>query len=217
MEKAKEANKDQSQEFKGRNLEDAISLAEHVLKIPRTRFNYEIVTEKTRLFGKKAKEVVIRAWEKTFSDSAPVLRFLDDLLKIFPADIRYYTQNKNGMIYIIFEGPDKPLLLRKDGALLLAIQHILNKLSPQKVQTDCDFYRRRKEQTLREQAQKIARRVSESGRQETLDYMNPYERRIVHIAVNQIAGIKSESLGNGFLKKMNIVPDHEVKKKNSIS
>jgi len=209
----KEESKDQSQEFKGRNLEDAISLAEHVLKLPRNRFNYEIVTEKTRLFGKKAKEVVIRAWEKTLSDKTPVLRFLDDFLKKFPAEIRYYTQNKNDMIFIIFEGPDRALLLRKDGALLLALQHILNKLSPQKVQTDCDFYRKRKEQTLREQAQKIARRVSESGRQETLDFMNPYERRIVHIAVNQIEGTTSESQGNGFLKKMTILPIQEDRKK----
>jgi len=213
----KEENKEQPQEFKGRNLEDAISLAEHILRLPRNRFNYEIVTEKTRLFGRKAKEVVIRAWEKTFSDKAPVLKFLDNFLKKYPAEIRYYTQNKNDMIYIIFEGPDKALLLRKDGALLLALQHILNKLSPQKVQTDCDFYRRRKEQTLQEQAQKVAQRVSESGRQETLDYMNPYERRIVHIAVNQIGGITSESLGNGFLKKMTIRPDHEEGKKNSPS
>ena len=211
----KEENKEQSQEFKGRNLEDAISLAEHVLKLPRTRFNYEIVTEKTKLFGIKTKEVVIRAWEKIPLDKIPVLKFLDDFLKKFPADLRYYTQNKNDIIYIIFEGPDKPLLLRKDGALLLALQHVLNKLSPQKVQTDCDFYRKRKEQALREQAQKTARRVSESGRQETLDYMNPYERRIVHITVNQITGITSESLGNGFLKKMTILPDHGDRKKNS--
>lgn len=204
-----EENKEQNQEFKGRNLEDAISLAEHVLKLPRTKFHYEIVTEKTKLFGIKAKEVVIRAWEKTPADKPPVLKFLDDLLDKLPFEIRYYTQNKSEMLFIIFEGPDKSLLLRKDGALLLAIQHILNKISPKKVQTDCDFYRKRKEQSLKEQAQKIARRVSESGRRETLDYMNPYERRIVHIAVNQIAGITSESIGDGFLKKMNILPVKE--------
>ena len=208
----KEENKEQNQEFKGRNLEDAISLAEHVLKLPRSKFNYEIVTEKTKLFGIKAKEVVIRAWEKTPADKPPVLKFLDDLLSKLPFEIRYYTQNKNEILYIIFEGPDKSLLLRKDGSLLLALQHILNKISTQKVQTDCDFYRKRKEQVLKDQAQKIARRVYESGRKETLDYMNPYERRIVHIAVNQISGITSESIGEGFLKKMNIIPVTEERK-----
>ena len=207
-----EKNKDQQQEFKGRNLEDAISLAEHTLKLQRSKFTYEIVTEKTKLFGTKTKEVVIRAWEKTTSDKVPVLKFLDDLLKKFPIDIRYHSQNRNGMLYIIFEGPDKSLLLRKDGALLLALQHILNKISAEKVQTDCDFYRKKKEQALREQAQTAARLVQESGRPETLDFMNPYERRIIHIAANQISGITSESIGEGFLKKMTILAIQEDKK-----
>ncbi|MFC2160339.1 protein jag [Acidobacteriota bacterium] len=207
-----EENKDLLQEFKGRNLEDAISLAEHTLKLQRSKFTYEIVTEKTKLFGTKTKEVVIRAWEKSTSDKTPVLKFLDDLLKKFPIDIRYQSQNRNEMIYIIFDGPDKSLLLRKDGALLLALQHILNKLSPQKVQTDCDFYRKKKEQALRDQAETVAHRVQESGRPETLDFMNPYERRIIHIAANQISGITSESIGEGFLKKMTILTSHEDKK-----
>ena len=207
-----EENKDQQQEFTGRNLEDAISLAEHTLKLQRSKFTYEIVTEKTKLFGTKTKEVVIRTWEKTTSDKTPVLKFLDDLLKKFPIDIRYHSQNRNGMLYIIFEGPDKSLLLRKDGALLLALQHILNKISAEKVQTDCDFYRKKKEQALREQAQTAARRVQESGRPETLDFMNPYERRIIHIAANQISGITSESIGEGFLKKMTILATQEDKK-----
>ncbi len=207
-----EENKDQQQEFKGRNLEDAISLAEHILKLQRSKFNYEIVTEKTKLFGIKTKEVVIRAWEKMSSEKTPVLKFLDDLLQKFPIDIRYHSQIKNEMIYIIFEGPDKSLLLRKDGALLLALQHILNKISTQKVQTDCDFYRKKKEQALSEQAQTVARRVQESGRPETLDFMNPYERRLIHIAANQIAGVTTESIGEGFLKKMTILASQEDKK-----
>jgi spoIIIJ-associated protein len=206
-----EENKEQ-QEFKGRNLEDAISLAEHTLKLLRSKFNYEIVTEKTRLFGTKTKEVVIRAWEKTTADKPPVLKFLDDLLQKFPIDIRYHSQNRNEMLYIIFEGSDKSLLLRKDGALLLALQHILNKISADKVQTDCDFYRKKKEQALRDLAETSAGRVQESGRPETLDYMNPYERRIIHIAANQISGITSESIGEGFLKKMTILATQEDKK-----
>jgi len=207
-----EENKDLLQEFKGRNLEDAISLAEHTLKLQRSQFTYEIVTEKTKLFGTKTKEVVIRAWEKTTSDKTPVLKFLDDLLKKFPIDIRYESQNRNEIIYIVFDGPDKSLLLRKDGALLLALQHILNKLSPQKVQTDCDSYRKKKEQALRDEAQDVAHRVLESGISETLDFLNPYERRIIHIAANQISGITSESIGEGFLKKMTILTSPEDKK-----
>ena len=51
----------EKKEFTGRSLEDVLSLAEHVLKVPREELDYEIVTEKTRLFGLKNKEIVIRA------------------------------------------------------------------------------------------------------------------------------------------------------------
>jgi spoIIIJ-associated protein len=194
-----------------------ISLAEHVLKIPRTQFNYEIVAEKTKLFGIKTKEIVIRAWAKTAKDSEPATRFLDELLKQYPLDLKYHTKKNHDILFIIFEGRDKGLLLQKDGALLLAFQHILNKVSPQKVQTDCDFFRRRKERELKDYVQNVAKRVRESGRKETLDPMNPYERRLVHITVNQIQGISTESIGEGFLKKVKVYPSKGRPKQRSHS
>lgn len=193
-------------EFKGRNLEEVIDLAEHALKLPRSKFNYEIVTEKTKLFGMKSKEIVIRAWPKKESEESPVAEFLDKLLSRFPLDINYQVKRKNDMIYFIFEGNDKYLLLRKDGSLLLALQHLLNKISPQKIQTDCDFYKERKERELKQYAQQIAEQVYETGKNEILDLMNPYERRLVHIAANQIPGITTESIGEGFLKRVKIYP-----------
>jgi spoIIIJ-associated protein len=196
---------EEKQEFKGKNLEDAISHAEHKLKIPRSELNYEIVTEKTKLFG-ISKEIVIRAWPKNEAEENAVPLFLERLLKVFPLDISYEIKKKNGFVYVVFDGNDKQLLLWKDGSLLLAIQHILNKISQYKVQVDCEFFRKRKEKRLREYAQQVARQVGETGRNEILDLMNPYERRIVHIAVNQIPGITSESLGEGFLKRVKIFP-----------
>jgi len=200
-----EQNND-AQEFKGRNLEDVISHAEHVLKIPRSKFNYEIVAEKTKLFGIKTKEIVIRAWPKKAAEKDAATRFLDTFLEKFPMEITYFTKLNRDILYIIFEGKDKSVLLQKDGALLLAFQHILNKISDQKVQTDCDFFRKRKERELRNQVLHVARRVRESGRKELLDPMNPYERRLVHIAVNQVQGISTESIGDGFLKKVTVYP-----------
>jgi len=197
---------DPLQEFKGKNLDEALGHAEHVLKIPREKFAYEIVTEKTKLFGIRGKEIVIHAWPKKELDTNPVTRFLDMLLPHFPPELSYQVKKKNETIYVIFNGEDKSLLLRKDGSLLLAFQHILNKISPHKVQVDCEFYRRRKEKRLREYAQQVARQVNDTGRNEILDLMNPYERRIVHIAVNQVPGITSESIGEGFLKRVKVFP-----------
>jgi len=199
------------QEFKAKNLEDAIGEAEHVLKIPRSELNYEIVTEKTKLFG-ISKEIVIRAWPKIEAEENAVADFLGKLLPHFPLEITYDIKKRNGIVYVIFDGNDKQLLLWKDGSLLLALQHILNKISTQKVQVDCEFFRKRKEKKLREFAQQVARQVDETGKNEVLDLMNPYERRIVHIAVNQVPGITSESLGEGFLKRVKIFPVEKQKK-----
>jgi len=194
----------EGQEFKGRNLEETISLAELRLKMPREKFNYEIVTEKTKLFGMKCKEIVIRAWPKREEEENAVERFLERVMPHFPLELTYQVKKRPDMVFIIFDGPDKNILLRNDGALLLAFQHVLNKVSPIKVQADCEFFRRRKEKKLKDFGQKIAQQVSDSGREEILDFMNPYERRIIHIAVNQVPGITSESLGDGFLKKVKI-------------
>jgi spoIIIJ-associated protein len=193
-------------EFRGRNLEDAIGHAEHKLKTMRSELNYEIVTEKTKLFG-ISKEIVIHAWpKKSAAEDNVIAAFLEKLKQVFPLELTYEIKQKNGFVFVIFDGEDKQLLLWKDGALLLALQHILNKISDQKVQVDCEFFRKRKEKKLRDFAQQVARQVYDSGRNEILDLMNPYERRIVHIAVNQVPGITSESLGDGFLKRVKIFP-----------
>jgi len=200
----KEEKNSERQEFKGRNLEDVISHAEHILKIPRSQFNYEIVAEKTKLFGTKTKEIVITAWPKKQSKENFEKDFLDPLLKLLPLDIQYAAKRKDDIIKLIFEGPDKLVLLQKEGELLLAFQHILNKVSSHKVQADCDFFRKRKERELKDYVKHVADRVRKSGQNEVLDPMNPYERRLVHVTINHISGISTESIGNGFLKRVKV-------------
>jgi len=203
--KTEEAS-DARQEFKGKNLEEAICHAEHVLKLNRSEMNYEIVTEKTKLFGFKSKEIVIRAWPKEPLEETPVQKFLEELMKVFPLELSFQVKRKSDFLYVVFDGEDKQLLLWKDGSLLLALQHVLNKVSSNKVQVDCEFFRKRKESKLRDFAQQVGRYVAGSGKQEILEPMNPYERRIIHMTINQIQGITSESIGEGFLKRVKVFP-----------
>ena len=109
MEK-KEKNS-QKQEFKGRNLEEVINLAEHALKLPRSKFNYEIIAEKTKLFGMKTKEIVIQAWPKEGSEENTAAEFLDKLLSRFPLDIEYQVKRK--MILFIYIVPSRSILMTK--------------------------------------------------------------------------------------------------------
>lgn len=191
-------------EFRGKNLDEALSNAEHALKLSRDKISFEVVTEKTKLFGFRGKEIVIKAWPKEENESEAVTSFLQKFLAFFPLDLSYEIKKRNNFIYLIFNGPDRGLLLRQEGTLLLAIQHILNKISSRKIQVDCDFFRRRKEKRLREMAEKAAQKVLETGEEEILNLMNPYERRIIHLVVNEIPGLTTESLGEGFYKKVKI-------------
>lgn len=202
MEKNQKNNS--GEEFRGRNLDEALSNAEHGLKLPRDKISFEVVTEKTKLFGIKGKEIVIRAWPREENGSEIIARFLQQFLSCFPLEITYEIKKRNNFIYLVFDGPDRGLLLRQEGSLLLAIQHLLNKISPKKVQVDCEFFRRRKEKRLREMVERLAQRVLDTGAEETLDLMNPYERRIIHLTVNQIPGLSTESLGEGFFKRVRI-------------
>jgi hypothetical protein len=109
-------------EYKGKNLDEAISHAEHKLKILRSELNYEIVTEKTKLFG-LSKEIVIHAWPKSVAGDDKIATFLEKLKAVFPLELTYEIKSKDGFVFVIFDGEDKQLLLWKDGALLLALQH----------------------------------------------------------------------------------------------
>jgi spoIIIJ-associated protein len=75
-----------------------------------------------------------------------------------------------------------------------------------RILVDCDGFRRKKEEELKQIAQRISERVRMTGQSEELGMMNPYERRIIHLAVADEEGVTSESAGNGFLKRVVIFP-----------
>ena len=198
-------NNSQGIEFKGRNLEEVIKSAERHLKQHRSNIEYKVVAEKTKLLGGKQKEIVIRAWIKDNLKFPELTKFLNKFLKLFPLQLEFYIQEKENAICIIFNGYDKYFLLRKEALLLNALQHIFNKIFsslPKRIQFDCDNYRKKRERKIIYMAEKAAEKVSATGGREVLGLMNPYERRIVHLRINQIPGVSSESIGDGFYKKV---------------
>ena len=80
------------------------------------------------------------------------------------------------------------------------------KLDGLRIIADCDGFRQKKEEELRQIAKRAAEKVKLSGERQQLGSMNPYERRIVHLAVADEEGVSSESNGNGFMKRITIAP-----------
>ncbi|MDH4111740.1 MAG: KH domain-containing protein [Actinomycetota bacterium] len=130
--------------------------------------------------------------------------FLEELLARMDIDAIAEPNPHGGHMYVdIVDGPedDMSLLIGRHGQTLEAIQELtrmaVGRRLDQRVRVivDVEDYRKRREARLGEHARELAERVRESGREEELEPMNSYERKLVHDAVAEIDGIQTESRG----------------------
>jgi spoIIIJ-associated protein len=112
------------------------------------------------------------------------------------------------------DGPDRSLLLNRKGEPLVAIQYLVNKifLGPDSdeestpVYVDSRGYRIARDEELYEIAVASAEKVKMSGKEYSLNPMNPYERRQIHIALKDNDQVETVSRGNGYIKRVSILP-----------
>ena len=107
------------------------------------------------------------------------------------------------------EGSD--VFLQRRAAGLDALQHVVNAAFRREherghIVVDCLDYRKGKDEELRESARILADRARETGQPQDIGPLNPYARRIVHLAVADIPGVSSESVGDAFMKTVLIAP-----------
>ena len=106
-------------------------------------------------------------------------------------------------------GSAAELLVRRRGEPLRALQHIVDMAFSRggredRVFVDALGYRRGKDIELGQMAKFLAEKVKQSGGDQQLGPLNPYERRIVHMAVAEVPGVTTESVGDAFSKTVNI-------------
>ncbi len=110
------------------------------------------------------------------------------------------------------EGDDLGLLIGRRGTTLAALQYMVNVMLTRKlnsrviVTVDVERYHRRREETLQNLAQRMADRVSNSGRPMTLEPMPASERRIIHLALSEDEDVETGSVGQGDERKVVIRP-----------
>lgn len=132
--------------------------------------------------------------------------FLEELLSRIGIDASVEPNLEDGTMYvdILASGPDEEdmaLLIGRHGQTLEALQELTRQVVMRRtgqrcrVIVDVEDYKKRQRDRLAARAREVAKRVARTGREEELEPMNPYERKIVHDAVATVAGVESSSRG----------------------
>lgn len=198
-------------EVKGKTVEEAITNAQLQLGITSDQMEYEIIERESNgflgLIGKK--DAVIKARKKSnlIDDT---LDFLDKMFAAMNMEVKStidYNEESRTM-NIDFSGEEMGILIGKRGQTLDSLQYlvslVVNKESDSyiKVKVDTEDYRERRKATLENLAKNLSYKVKRTRRPVTLEPMNPYERRIIHSALQNDRYVETHSEGDEPYRKV---------------
>ena len=128
--------------------------------------------------------------------------FIENMLKNANVNAKVNITQENNLIKVDIEGKEAACLIGRRGETLGSIQFLtglalnkINKDSHMRVLVDIENYRSKREESLIRYANKMAREVAKTKKTKKLDYMNPYERRIVHSALQEDKYVTTYSEG----------------------
>jgi spoIIIJ-associated protein len=143
---------------------------------------------------------------------------LEELLKLmtFPSEVT--AELDNGTVRCQVGDEHEEALTGQDGKIIDSLQYILRKLVARKVEEkirlsiDIGQFREKRKVELMERAKELAALVKEDGKTQAIPPLNPSERRIVHVALQDDKDIRSRSVGDGLFKKILIYKPGKGKK-----
>ena len=191
-------------EFSAKTVNDCITNACQKYSVTSDKLEYEVVTEgSTGFLGFNAKPAIIKARVK-YSVDETVKEFLN---KVFEAmnltvviDIKY--NEENATMDIDLSGDEMGVLIGKRGATLDSLQYLVSLVANKetdnyiRVKVDTENYRQRRKDTLENLAKNISYKVKRTKRSVSLEPMNPYERRIIHSALQNDRFVTTHSEGD---------------------
>ena len=130
-------------------------------------------------------------------------------------EVTVAARDGGATIEVDVAGPDRDFLLDHKAEALDALQYLLNRIiyrgrTGKKIHLDSEGYRRSREDEIVEIARRTAQQVKARGEESLLSPLNPYERRLVHLALSEIEGIGTRSVGDGFMKRVAIYPTRKI-------
>jgi len=192
-------------EISAKTVDDAITKALIKLETTSDKIEYEVIEKgSSGLFGIIGSRQAVIKVRKKFNIIDHTYEFLDKLFKAMNLDVKvkieYDEDNRN--MNINFDGEEMGILIGKRGQTLDSLQYIIslvvNKDSESyiRVKTDTENYRERRKETLETLAKNMAYKVKRNRRPVSLEPMNPYERRIIHSALQGDRFIETHSEGD---------------------
>ena len=191
-------------EFTAKTVDDAITSACQKFLVTSDRLEYEVIEEGSSGFlGINAKPAKIRAKVKeTLVDKAKA--FLEDVFAAMHMTVivEVSFDEAEKAMDIDLKGDDMGVLIGKRGQTLDSLQYlvslVVNRDSDDyiRVKVDTENYRKRRKETLENLAKNIAYKVKRTKRSVSLEPMNPYERRIIHSALQNDKFVTTHSEGD---------------------
>lgn len=206
-------------EVEGKTIDDATKKALAELGINNTSsIKIEVIDEgKSGIFGfGVSRQAKIRVF---YSDTETEIvtsakEILTNILNKMGIDVKI-TDVKEGSnrIYIEMESVQSGLIIGKQGKTLEALQFLLNLIiinktkSDKKIILNIESYREKREKALRRLSKDIAHKVIRTGKPWTLEPMNPFERRLIHLTLQNDSRVSTKSEGEGIYRKVKVSPN----------
>lgn len=144
---------------------------------------------------------------------------LTRITKLFSKDTRISVDETQEKILFRIDSRDAAVMIGKRGMTLEAIQYITEKIVNKhntkriRIQVDIEGYLEKRGNSLLGLASRMADKVERTGKPVTIGQMSAYERRIIHIALKEDRRVRTQSRGDGYLRKILIVPARNASKK----
>src|SRR5690554_2406246 len=203
-------------EVVGRTKEEALDLALKELKVERDKVKVEVLEEvssKSLLGLININRVRLRVKVKDREEYAQrAVRFLREILVNMGIYAEVETFKRPDHLILNINGSELGKLIGRRGQTLNSLQYLVNLAvnkdseEREKIIIDVGGYRRRKEESLRRLANRVATRVGLHKKKETLYPMSPYERRIVHLALQNNEEVLTHSEGKDPYRRVVITP-----------
>ena len=195
-------------EVTGKTVEDALDLALEQLETTSDSVEYEVLEKESNgLLGLFSKPAKIRVRLKVVEKGMSLPEIAEDFLKKVctqmgvEATFEVDCNEEESLISVNIVGSDMGLLIGKRGQTLDSLQYltslVVNKQSETyfKVKLDTENYRARRKETLENLARNISSKVKKTIRPVSLEPINPYERRIIHSALQNDKYVETHSEG----------------------